>query len=420
MSKIIRTVDLNDPFAPPEDIISKFWDVRKKYAKLIVNTLWINSWGLAKVVYDSPAMSMLEYIRNELRESGLKIEEDKCIPFIEMKSLIWSTSEQLSYSSQIEKTSAEVINYQIKIMAFSRPLSSEVLEYRKHRLIAFEENTKIRRQRELEGKYKRTTWYYPTEFDAEASWVPSDHIWEQLVYMCCLDQEDFLQAYDEQVKKVKKIESYMNEQKFERLRYIWDGIDLKVPIHQDMRRVGADNRNTPSLEVYTVVDWRWVEGRISFSEPLFRQGKKITNIQLEIEKGEVLWRDADENKDALDQLFSIPGSRRMCEAAIVDERLYNKNVIEKDFQFKTVSSTLINENLPWIHFAFWDSWVLLSKCFTLNDQHFSKEILEQEYGSNRSSIHVDMVHTSPLRILGYKDGEDRLIVEDRKLVEVDI
>ena len=80
--------------------------------------------------------------------------------------------------------------------------------------------------------------------------------------------------------------------------------------------------NIPSFEVFISPDWRISDGKIRFTEKLYRYGNLIENVYLESKNGEVVFAKADKGEDILKEMIkSDVGAKRIGEFSLTDKRL---------------------------------------------------------------------------------------------------
>ncbi|MBL7005464.1 MAG: aminopeptidase [Spirochaetia bacterium] len=219
-------------------------------------------------------------------------------------------------------------------------------------------------------------------------------LWEILIPILKLGSGNAAAKWKTFGKLLKKRCSYLNDLKIDELHLSDSGTDLTIKLMQSAVWIGgsdilSDGReffpNIPTEEIFTVPDFRGVNGFVSTTRPVNVLGKQVVNAKIFIEDGVVTRFSAEQGEDILEKFFSIDeGAKRLGEIALVDE---TSPISEVDVIF---DSTLYDENAS-SHIAFGAGYPsCLSNHADLNSDN---DLLEN--GCNTSVTHVDFMIGSP-------------------------
>ena len=235
-------------------------------------------------------------------------------------------------------------------------------------------------ERTATRELKRNLCQYPTLAAAQNAGM-SLEAYEQFVYGACnLFEEDPIQAWLDRRQWQQSIVDLLNNK--EKIRYKGDGIDISFST-KGRTWINSDGQtNMPSGEVYTSPVEDSVNGVVHFSFPAIYMGHEVEDVTLWVEKGEIQKWEARRGQAFLDEVFSIPGTRRFGEAAIGTN--YNIQRLTKNILFdEKIGGT--------IHMAIGQSYL-------------------QCGGENQSSIHWDMI--TDMKEGGAIYADDELIYEN--------
>ncbi len=226
---------------------------------------------------------------------------------------------------------------------------------------------------------KRNLCQYPTMAAAQNAGM-SLEAYEQFVFGACnLFEEDPVTAWLTVRKQQQQIVDLLNSR--ESIRYKGDGVDISFST-KGRTWINSDGQtNMPSGEVYTSPVEDSVNGVIHFSYPAVYMGNEVEGVTLWVKDGIVEKWEARRGKNFLDQIFSIPGTRRFGEAAI------GTNYKIKQF----TKNILFDEKIGGtVHMAIGQSYI-------------------QTGGKNQSTVHWDMIADM------MKGGE--IYADDEKIYE---
>ncbi|HEX7792907.1 MAG TPA: aminopeptidase [Vicinamibacterales bacterium] len=226
-----------------------------------------------------------------------------------------------------------------------------------------------------------------------------DLLWDAIRRLCRLDQPDPIGAWERHLKALAARRDYLNEKRYDALKYRAPGTDLTIglaPGHcwvsgRSLTRSGIPFApNLPTEEVFTMPHKDHVHGTVRSSKPLSYAGTLIENFTMRFEEGRIVQVAAERGEAILKQLIDTdPGSARLGEVALVPD---NSPVAQSKVLFY---NTLFDENAA-SHVALGSAYKFtVSGGETMSDEEFERA------GGNRSATHVDfMIGSSALDIDG--------------------
>lgn len=252
----------------------------------------------------------------------------------------------------------------------------------------------------------------------------TQRLWELVLRVCRADQPDPLAAWREHDVNLKKVSVFMDRHQVRAIRYLDErpGPDGKAAT--DLT-VGLTDRpywscgtsesaaglpffaNIPTEEIFSTPNNQRTEGWVRTSKPGFPFDRELLNAWFRFERGEAVEWQADKGQEVLDELFQVPGARRLGELSLVDVRspINQSGLIFHD--------TLFDENAV-CHIAF-------GRGYPEGIQGGSK--LSQDelaaLGLNISDIHEDlMIGTETMQVTGFcANGSEVLIMENGMFVD---
>ena len=169
--------------------------------------------------------------------------------------------------------------------------------------------------------------------------------------------------------------------------------------------MGGSGRNIPSFELFISPDWRGTEGRIRFTEPLYRYGNLIKDVYLEFNDGRVTKATASEGEAVLKEMIAVDNADKVGEFSLTDRRFSRIT--------KFMGETLFDENVGGkngnTHIAVGAAY---RDSFTGDQANVSEKEWET-MGYNNSVVHTDIVATSDRVVTAHlKDGSTQVIYKD--------
>ena len=227
---------------------------------------------------------------------------------------------------------------------------------------------------------------------------------EEILYDICLVNKNASENWNKEIRKSNEYVKKLNELKIDALRIencLGTDITIGLPKNYEFQGVGNVSIlvNLPSYEVFTSPDRNKVDGIVYSSKPLYYNDAVIENFYLEFKSGKVSKFGAKKGKKILENIIkSDKGSSFLGEVALVDK---DSPISKTDIIFK---NTLLDENAS-CHLA-------LGRGFGIGAEN---DLLKK--GVNISDIHVDfMIGTDDIKVLGIKNNEEVLIMENGKFV----
>jgi aminopeptidase len=210
-------------------------------------------------------------------------------------------------------------------------------------------------------------------------------LWEQIVHICRLDEDDPVAAWQERAKALKDAARRLSERRFDAIHLEGPGTDLTVGLLPTSHWNGGGDEtvdgirhmaNLPTEEVFTSPDPQRAEGVVRATKPLYTQGRIIEGLTVRFEGGRAVQVDADSGAETLRALLAQDeGGTRLGELALVDGegRIGPLDTVFYD--------TLLDENAA--------SHMALGSAYESAVEEEDRERL------NRSSVHVDFMVGSP-------------------------
>jgi aminopeptidase len=228
-----------------------------------------------------------------------------------------------------------------------------------------------------------------------------DKLWEQILHICRMDEDEPEAAWDERNKVLKGAAERLTGQHFDALHLEGPGTDLTIGLLPSSRWIGGDEvtvdgiqhmANLPTEEVFSSPDPERVDGTVRATKPLYTQGRIIDGLTVRFEGGRAVQIDADGGAETLRALIEQDdGGARLGEIALVDKE---SRIGPLDTVFY---DTLLDENAA--------SHIALGSAYETAAGEEDRERL------NRSSIHVDfMVGAPDADVTGITQSGDRVPV----------
>jgi len=259
--------------------------------------------------------------------------------------------------------------------------------------------------KENKGQFTWTLALYGTPAMAKEARMSLKEYWQQIIKACYLDKKDPIKEWQKTFKMIAKAENELNKMPIEKLHVVGPDADLWVKLGEKKRWMGGNGRNIPSFEIFTSPDWRGTNGWIRFSEPLYRYGNLITGIELWFKDGKVVKSKAKQNEKLLKQMIATENADKIGEYSLTDKRFSRIT--------KFMAETLFDENVGGkygnTHLALGNAY---HDCYAGDPSEMKPEDWE-ELGFNSSSVHTDIVSTTPRTVTAVmKDGTEKIIYKN--------
>jgi aminopeptidase len=153
-------------------------------------------------------------------------------------------------------------------------------------------------------------------------------LWEQIVHVCRLDEEDPVAAWRERMATLTGVTERLTAARFDAVHFEGPGTDLTVGLLPSSQWLSASFStrdgiphipNLPSEEVFTSPDPERVDGVVRATKPLQLAGATIEGLTVRFEGGRAVQIDADRGADVLRSMTAHDdGANRLGEVALVD------------------------------------------------------------------------------------------------------
>ncbi len=262
-----------------------------------------------------------------------------------------------------------------------------------------------RRTKEGEGKYTWTLCMYGTQAMADEVGMGLEEYWEEIANACYLDDLDPAGKWKALYEELYAIKDKLDAMPIEKLHVEAEDTNLWVALGENRKWLGGSGRNIPSFELFISPDWRGTEGRIRFTEPLYRYGNLIKDAYLEFNDGRVTKATASEGEAVLKEMIAVDNADKVGEFSLTDRRFSRIT--------KFMGETLFDENVGGkngnTHIAVGAAY---RDSFTGDQANVSEEDWEK-MGYNNSVVHTDIVATSDRVVTAHlKDGSTQVIYKD--------
>jgi aminopeptidase len=231
-------------------------------------------------------------------------------------------------------------------------------------------------------------------------------LWDELVYVLRLDEEDAGAAWIERATQLHEAGSRLDAAQLDALRFEGPGTDLTIGLLPTSRFAeeapgsttidGVNfHPNLPTEEVFTTPDPLHAEGVVSATKPLDIGGTLVRGLRVRFEGGRAVQIDADEGADALRaRCAKDEGASRLGEVALVDRegRIGKTGTV--------FYNTLLDENAA-SHIAFGNAYAT-----AVGDTDVPR--------INKSRIHIDfMIGGDDVAVTGLRaDGSEVPVLRD--------
>ena len=262
-----------------------------------------------------------------------------------------------------------------------------------------------RREKEGTGEYTWTLCMYGTQAMADEVDLSLEEYWDEIVKACYLDDPQPAAKWKALYKDLYEYKDRLDALPIEKLHIEAPDTDLWITIGDNRKWLGGSGRNIPSFELFISPDWRGTEGKIQFTEPLYRYGNLIKDAYLEFKDGRVVKATASSGEAILKEMIAVENADKVGEFSLTDRRFSRIT--------KFMGETLFDENVGGengnthvaVGAAYRDSYT--------GDQSNVSEEEWESMGYNNSVVHTDIVATSNRVVTAYlKDGSNRVIYRD--------
>src|SRR4051812_1642631 len=146
----------------------------------------------------------------------------------------------------------------------------------------------MREKKEQAGKLSWTLCLYGTQSMADEAGITLEEYWDQIIEACYLREEDPVSKWKQVQSEIEEIKKKLDSFKIEKMFIKGADVDLEIQIGKNREWLGGAGRNVPSFEVFTSPDWRGTNGYVTFNQPLYYSGKRISGVTLRFKDGIVI------------------------------------------------------------------------------------------------------------------------------------
>lgn len=319
-----------------------------------------------------------------------------------------ASPEQISFfPAKMMRGQIDEIDHSIFIIAETDKKSLQGVEPQKimARGKAFRPAMDWRNEKENRGKFTWTAGLYGTQAMAKEAGLSLKEYWQQIIKACFLDQKDPIAEWKKVYSQLESYRKKLNALKIEKVHIEGPDVDLWIKLGNKRKWVGGSGRNIPSFELFNSPDWRGTEGWIKFDQPLYQYGNLIEGIELEFKDGKVVKSKARKNEKVLKSMIATEGADKVGEYSLTDKRFSRIT--------KFMAETLFDENIGGpngnTHIALGNAY---QDCYDGDPSKVKKNEWEK-LGYNQSSVHTDIISTTPRTVTAYlPNGSTKIIYKN--------
>ena len=245
----------------------------------------------------------------------------------------------------------------------------------------------MREKKEQAGKLSWSLCLYGTQSMADEARLSLEEYWKQIIEACYLREDDPVLKWKAVQKEIEDIKDRLDALEIEKLHILGDDVDLEVQIGRNRKWLSGGGKNIPSFEIFTSPDWRGTNGSISFNQPLYYSGKRISGVSLRFENGRVVASSAAENEDALKEMIAQENADKVGELSLTDKR--HSRIT------KFMATTLFDENMGG---EFGNTHIALGNAYKDTFSGDMSTVTDEEWGemgyNSCPKVHTDIISTS--------------------------
>ncbi len=390
-------------YQPPVKIL-------KKYAQVLVNYALNSGEGvhpgeIVQCMVPDVAKALALELQNEILRAGAHPMLYLLPTGFEKDFYNLANQEQLEFfPRRFLRARANLIDHQINIVAEPDPFilkqinPSKILRARNSQKpyrdwLNFKENS---------NQFTWTIALWGTAAKAKIVGLSLKDYWQQIIQACFLDEAEPIDKWRAIQTLQLDIKEKINNLKINYLQVVGPDVNLKIGIGEDRWWKGGSGRNIPSFEIFTSPDWRAIDGRIHFNQPLYRYGNLIEGVELEIRAGRVIKARAKTGERLLLEMLKTKNADKIGEFSLTDKRMSRINHV--------MAETLFDENIggPYgnMHLALGMAY---QDCFRGDPTQLKKRDWAAK-GFNDSSEHTDIVSTTDRTVTAFlTNGQNQVI-----------
>jgi len=396
-------------YTPSEEILQKYADVMVNFA------LWggkgINKGDVVHVTLPESAKAFLEPIQvSILKAGGHMILDYKPIDRLGYTRAFFehASDEQLLFHPKdylLEQVNT--VDHYLVVLATHDKYhlkgmdSKKMMEPRKAMKFYYD----ARDVKEANNAQSWTICLYGTDAMAEDVQLTPKEYWNEIINACYLDEQDPVEKWKEIDTILTQTTEWLNGLDIKTIHVKGDDADITYELGEKRKWLAGRGCNIPSFEVFTSPDFRGTNGWITFNQPLYRYGNRISGIRLEFKNGDVVNATAEENEDLLKEMIAIPGMEKVGEFSLTDKRLSKIS--------KFMGETLFDENMGG---EFGNTHIALGRSFPdayAGDSNAMEKEDWKNLGYNDSAEHVDVISTADRVVTAtLADGTEKVIYKN--------
>lgn len=393
-------------YEPSEEILEKYADVMINFA--LNSGEGVKPGEVVQLRVPEVAKPFLRALRRAVLKAGAHplvffAPDDMAREFFEL-----ANEEQLSFFPEtFLRGLVDQIDHTVAILADTNKKELDGIDSKK--IMASQKALKPymewRREKESAGRYTWTLAMWGTQAMADEVGMSLEEYWGQIIEACYLGEERPAEKWKALYEQLYAYKDKLDAMEIEKLRVEAADTDLWVALGENRRWLGGSGRNIPSFELFVSPDWRGTNGRIQFTEPLYRYGTLIEEAYLEFKDGYVVKATASKGEELLREMVAVENADKVGEFSLTDRRFSRIT--------KFMGETLYDENVGGqfgnTHLAVGSAY---RDSYTGNPTEVS-EAQWEEMGFNNSVVHTDIVATSNRTVTAYlKDGSCKVIYKD--------
>jgi len=268
----------------------------------------------------------------------------------------------------------------------------------------------MREKKEQQGKLSWTLCLYGTQSMADEAGLELEEYWDQIIEACYLREDDPALKWKQVQSEIEEIKNKLDALQIEKVHITGESVDLEVQIGKNRKWLSGGGKNIPSFEIFTSPDWRGTNGYITFNQPLYYSGKRISGVTLRFENGVVITSSAKENEDALKEMIAQENADRIGEFSLTDKR--HSRIT------KFMATTLFDENTGG---EFGNSHIALGNAYKDTFPGDMSKVTDEEWiemGYNSCpKVHTDILSTTNRTVTAIlADNSEKVIYKDGQFV----
>ncbi|MEM9158711.1 MAG: aminopeptidase [Verrucomicrobiota bacterium] len=393
-------------YQPSDEILQKYADVMINFA--LNSGEGVKPGEVVQLRVPEVAKPFLVALRREVLKAGAHPIVFFTPDGMDREFFELANEEQLSFfPEKYMKGTVDQIDHTVAILADVDKHELDGIDTKK--IMARQKSMKPymdwRREKENAGKYTWTLSMYATQAMADEVGMSLEDYWGEIITACYLDDPAPAEKWKALYEKLYAIKDTLDAMPIEKLHIEAENTDLWVQLGDNRKWLGGSGRNIPSFELFISPDWRGTQGKIQFTEPLYRYGSLIENAYLEFEDGLATTATATKGEDLLKEMVAVENANKVGEFSLTDRRFSRIT--------KFMGETLYDENVGGSN---GNTHIAVGAAYRDSYTGDPSTVSEEEWeamGYNNSVVHTDIVATSNRKVTAVlKDGSETVIYQD--------